>query len=477
MAKTVFTPLRTAKPHGMIMVAVLFMSVALSMVALSLINNASARNRLALAGVYGNNALLAAEAGIEQSVEQLNISDTFTGYTTAQTFFNNSTQGKGVFTTTVSPSPDGTNAKVITSVGKVYRPGISTPVQRRTIKVTTVGTSSPGYSVHTGPGGLILSGSANITNSEVYVNGSITLQGAAKIGTAAQPLSVHVANAQCPTGSTPGSTYPQVCGGGTQPITMDYSTAIYGTVCATSQTSTGPNNNIKPGSSGSGLVPGCTAPVVAPPTYDRATQISQVTTTKSSTDSTVDCTRWVSGQAFTRTWPSNLKLTGNVDVSSSCDLTITGNVYITGNLTIGGAAKIRVADSVGAVRPVVIVDGSITAAGSGGMITNSSGTGIEFISFKTNASCNPNCTSLTGNELKASQGLQTVTVGGAANAAGMIYYSYWGKISVGGSGNLGSALGQTVDLSGAGNVVFGTALSTGVRTWTISSYQQLRNSP
>jgi hypothetical protein len=93
-------------------------------------------------------------------------------------------------------------------------------------------------------------------------------------------------------------------------------------------------------------------------------------------------------------------------------------VYITGNLDIGGAATIRVADSVGTRRPVVVVDGTINSAGSGQIIANSSGTGIHFISFRSNAPCNPNCTSISGTELRNTQNLQTVNVGGAANLPG-----------------------------------------------------------
>jgi hypothetical protein len=55
----------------------------------------------------------------------------------------------------------------------------------------------------------------------------------------------------------------------------------------------------------------------------------------------------------------------------------------------------------------------------------------------------------------------------------MIFDAYWGKIKVAGSGNVGSAIGQTVDMSGAGTVTFGTTLSSGARTWTITSYQEL----
>lgn len=414
------------------------------------------------------NAQLLAEAVVEQSVQQLNTDDAFAGYTSAQEFFNNATQGRGTFTSTVTDNPDG-NSKTIVAEGRVYRnSGDANPYITRKIKATVVGTTSGGYSVLSGPGGLILSGSANITNSQVYVSGTITLSGASKIGTYNNPVNVTVANNACPTGANPGPTYPQVCATG-QPITMAHSTNIYGTVCATGQTSTGPNNNIQPGNGGLGLQVGCVGPVYPQVTYDRAAHISAVTTTGAGNSNTYVCNSW----PFNRSWPGNLKLTGNVSVNSSCDVTINGNVYITGDLTIGGAARIRVADSLGATRPVVIVDGNISVGGSAGVIANSSGTGIEFISFRSSAACSPACTSVTGNDLKTSQNLQTITVGGAVNLPGVIFNAYWSKIALGGSGNVGAAAGQTVDLSGAGTIIFGTTLASGSKTWAITSYQPL----
>jgi len=417
------------------------------------------------------NAMSVAEAAIEQSVYQLNSSDSFSGYASPQELFNNKTEGRGVFTATVTNLPS-SNAKSIVATGTVYPYNGNRVLSKRSVRVTVVGTSSSGYSVQTGPGGLILGGSASITSSNVYVNGTISLSGASSIGTASNPVNVYAGNIACPTGSNPGSSYPQLCSG-TQPITMAYSTYIYGTVCATGQTSTGPNNNIKPGSGGAGLQVGCTAPAVSPPTYDRSAQIAAVTTTKSSTDKTVDCTQWDSTNAFKRTWPANLKLTGNVNIASSCDLTITGNVYITGNLTIGGAAKITIDNSVGTTRPVIMVDGTIDAGGSGGVIANSSGTGPEFVSFS-NSTGNPGATP-TGTDLYNSQKKTTVTVGGAGQFAGAVFDAYWGTIVIAGSGHIGAAAGQTVNMSGAGTVIFGTELSSGSKTWGITSYQQIPN--
>ena len=451
---------------GSFLAAVLIIMIVLTAIGISLAQLVATRYSTTKKSVSVANAVLVAEAGIEQSVHQLNEDDGFNGFATPQIFFNNTDQGRGQYTTTITSGASG-NSKIITSVGTVYATPASTqPASTQTIKVTVVGTGSEGYSVQSGPGGLILSGSANITNSDVYVNGTIKMTGASKIGTNSQPLKVDVANYACP--ATGGASYPQVCT--TQPITMDWSTNIYGSVCATNQTSYGPNpsKNIQAGTSGQGLVLGCTAPIITQPSFDRAAHIASMTTTGAGNSNTYTCQSW----PFDRTWPANLKLTGNVDIAGSCNLTVSGDVYITGNLDIGGAATIRVANSAGVNRPKIVVDGKITIGGSGQIMANSSGTGIHFISTKSNASCGSACTSLTGNDLKNTQGLETIKVGGAVNLPGMIFQAYWGKVTIGGSGNIGSAVGQTVDLSGAGTVTFGTKLSSGAKTWTITSYQQ-----
>ncbi len=120
----------------------------------------------------------------------------------------------------------------------------------------------------------------------------------------------------------------------------------------------------------------------------------------------------------------------------------------------------------------MLVDGKITVGGSGQIIANNVGTGIHFISTKSNAACGSACTDITGSALRTTQSLETINVGGAVNLPGMIFQAYWGKATIGGSGNIGSAVGQTVDLSGAGTVTFGTQLSSGAKTWTVTSYQQ-----
>ncbi len=461
---------------GWFLVSALVMIIFLTAVGLAIAGLVSAEYQHTRLEEYTQNAQLTAEAGIEQSVEELNINNSFTGYSTAQTYFDNSTQGKGVFTTNITENANG-KSKTITSVGQVYQnDSATTPIATRGVEVTVVGTQSTGYSVLTGPGGLILGGSANITNSSVYVSGTITMNGASKIGTYNQPVTVDVANNACPTGTDPGPTYPTVCTDGSQPITMAWSTNIYGSVCATGQTSTGPNNNIQGGNGGQGLETGCTAPVDSPPSYNRPAQISAVTTTASGSSGSYACT----GNSSI-TWPANLELTGDVTIGNSCKIDVTGNVWITGNLTINGAAQITVDNSLGTTQPVIMVDGTISVGGSASMIANSYGTGIDFISFDSTNSCTTSttdyCSTLTGNDLKSSQSLQTINISGSVNIPGMVFDAYWSEVTLSGSGNLGAATGQTVNLDGAGTVVFGTTLASNTTTWSISSYEPYYPNP
>jgi len=457
----------TKNEHGWVLVSAIIMIMFLTAIGFSIAELVAVQYQHTRREMYDQNAQLVAEAGLEQSVHELNTDDSFAGYASAQTFFDDTTQGKGTFTTSVTDNADG-NSKTIISTGEVYRSDTdTTPYLTRKVRATVVGTGSSGYSVATGPGGLILSGSATITNSNVYVDGTITMTGASKIGTSSNPVNVDVGNIACPKGSSPGSSYPELCTDGSQPISMDWSTNIYGTVCATGQTSTGPNNNIQGGSSGSGLQVGCTAPAVSQPTYDRSGIISAVTDTESGTSGSYAC----SGNKSI-TLPANIELTGStVSWGNSCKITISGNVYIPGNLSIGGAVRVNVADSTGSTRPIVVVDGTINVAGSASLIANSSGAGIDFVSFK-NATGDPGGTP-TGTVLYNSQQENNVSVGGAASSAGMIFDAYWSEVTLGGSGNVGAAAGQTVNLSGAGTVIFGTELSSGSKTWTISSYQPL----
>lgn len=460
---------------GVVFITALLTGILLTFVGLSLANVAMLQLRRTHENVYVSNAFLTAEAGIERSLYALNSVEDFEGYQDEVEFFNNPQQGRGVFETEITTGVG--NERILTSTGKVYRTN-GTLESERKVKVSLIGTASSSPSVYAGAGGLILGGSARITNSDVHVNGKIQMSGSSSIGSDTNPVNLSVSNYNCPTGSSPGPTYPALCPTG-QPISMpDWgATSIIGTICATGQTQnkfpeSQWNNNppqIRAGSTGGdGLVPGCVAPLAPMPTYNKVEHISRVSTIGLPSNLNYNCNTWRAGDGFTRTWPENLQLTGNVSLASSCDLTITGDVYITGDLIIGGGASIKIAESLGNRIPTIVVEGTINAGGGGRILANSHGSAARFISYEDYNGCDPNC---TGTNLRRSQDIRGITVNGGGQYPGSIFHAYWSTVKVEGSGLVGSAIGQVVDMSGAGNITFGTNLSSGTTTWTIRSYQ------
>ena len=461
------TKLLQKDESGSLLVAALLVGMLMISLGIVLGNMATAQLVRTNRNIASLNALQVAEAGIEKSISQLNVDEAFPGFINEEIFFDNQEQGTGIFSTEIVNGVE--DEKFIISTGSVYRfqDTDSDPITQRRLRVTVVGTESDGFSVHTGPGGLLLGGNASITNSDVHVNGFIQLDGFAQIGTENDPRAVNVANIRCPVGNNPGEAYPEQCSPGDgNPITVGSNARIYGSVCATHQTN---SSNILGGDGGEGLIAGCIAPEVQPPQYDRQAHIDAVETIASSNDNLYRC----QDSNNNITWPDNLRLTGNVSLTGNCTINIAGNVHITGSFRTGGSSTVRVADSLGEEQPVIMVDGEIDVGGSGQFISNSQGIGAKFISFQSEASCSPDCTDLSGNDLYNSQNQTTVDLGSGVNLAGMVFQSYWGTAKLAGSGSVGAIAGQTVDLRGSGTVVFGTILSSGEKTWRATSYQEL----
>jgi hypothetical protein len=106
--------------------------------------------------------------------------------------------------------------------------------------------------------------------------------------------------------------------------------------------------------------------------------------------------------------------------------------------------------------------------------SNASGVGMQLITFWANAGCSPDCGSLTGPQLSASQGTVTINLGNQGLAAGSTFYSRWSAIALAQSGSIGSVLGQEIILSNTGSISFGggTGLG-GVITYSVRYYEQL----
>jgi hypothetical protein len=438
--------------------------IALSgILSLSLANLFSAKR-----SVSDVSAQYVAEAGADKAVLEINKDPAYPGTNTScpisssgsnpVTLFSDSVKGKGTYETcTVAGTIP--HEIIVYVVGKVYATTTATnPTSTRKLKLVVEGSPAGAYAIQTGPGGLIMSNSATITNGPVYVGGYLTMNNTSAIGSVSSPISVNVANARCPSPAT--AAYPLVCGSGVlpDPITVGNSAHIYGSVRANGQV-----NNA--GMSDPGLVGSSGVAAPALPDYDRAAQKAAVTTTI--TGAAASCS-----SSNTVTWPANVKITGNVTMSQSCNIIVSGNAWITGNFTMTQKPIIKPGAAV-TVQPTIMVDGSsgVTFNNQASVSTNAGGVGMEFITFYSTASCSPDCTTVTGTDLANSQNILTISIGNQGDAPGSVLYARWTKVSVGQAGTIGAILGQTIDLGNSGNLSFVSTVSTNNYTYDVRYYE------
>jgi hypothetical protein len=393
-------------------------------------------------------AQLTADAGLDLGLHQLNLDENWTGTAGEEDFYITSS-GRSIRSTYEVVIGPGSNAdrKTITSTARIYSPASEiTPKTTRTYQLEAEAVTS-GYgpgSVVSGVGGLILDNNSKITGGDVIVNGRVTISNGAQIGLSTNPINLRVAHQSCPVPVN--ATYPQVCTTG-QPISNDG--LIYGNVQAQNQTTT-------TGMSSPGLTSSSFAPV-AVPGYDRPAHKAAVVDTYAPNNAAVSC-----GNNQTKTWPANVKITGDFQLGNGCTVNIVGDVWITGNLSFGNNSIIKIADSLGSTRPVIMLDGnSGIVTGNNTLISpNSSGTGAEIITtwWNTNTTTNGNfncggipdlldCNNVTGLALSTSQTITTINLSNNANASNTVFRTLWSRAVISNNGALGAVSGQTILLS------------------------------
>jgi hypothetical protein len=400
----------------------------------------------------------AADAGIDYALDQINQDTTWTGTGTELELHNDSTTRT---TYQVSVITNASDSKTMTATGRSYSPATNpTPTTSVTLKVELRPVESGNYSIVSGVGGLILSNSAKIIGGDVFINGRINLSNTAQIGLTNNPVNVQVAHQSCP--SPADATYPRLCASGEygEPISILNSAKIYGSVRANNQT-TGT------AMSDPGLIASSGVTAQPLPNHDRNAQKAAVTITENSA--------WANCNSnVTRTWPANLKITGNVTISGMCKIIISGDVWITGTLAIQNSGQLIVADSLGATIPDVMVDGATTLLKNGALLkSNASNTGMQIISYWSRASCSPDCSNVTGVDLFNSSDDISIELQNSASGPQSIFYSRWTKVTVTNSGQIGALVGQTVELKNSGTITFGsTASPGGEQFWVIDKYRR-----
>lgn len=454
------------REHGFILPVLLF-TVVFVMILITVTASLSLTNHnLANREAHKVNAQLAVDAGLDVAINEINADEDWTG-TTGEVEMLNTGSSRSTYQTTVTTAADETT-KTIAVIGRTYFPADAaspTITRRYEVDLLAVTSGTTITSVVSGVGGLVMNNNSKITGGDVVVNGNITMSNQSQIGTQSNAVNVRVAHQRCP--QPPNATYPQVCGPGNgQPISLSNNAKIYGDVRANNQTNG--TNMFNPG-----LVTGQPVDPIDLPTYDRTAH--PVGTTVAPNHSSVACPN--NGSI---TWPANVKITGNVNLGNNCRLTLIGNAWITGTFSTGNNGKIYISNSLGATRPVIMVDGStgFTLSNNGEVIPNSSGTGIELRTFWTHSSsgCAANCTSLTGTPLANSQNVVTIDLGNNGNAANSVFIAQWSRVRVSNNGALGAVAGQSIELGNQAVINF-TASVPGsdnlTRTWVKRGYMRV----
>lgn len=454
--------------NGFIMPVLLFTVIFIMMLLTYVISFSLNTHSLASRESYKVNAQLAADAGLDVGINELNIDPNWTGSGGEIDLLD--TPNLRTTYETVVLDGESDDRKILSVTARAYSPSTAaTPKVTRKYELDLQAvTSGVGpSSVVTGVGGLVLSNNAKITGGDVVVNGFATVGNNSQIGTQTNPVNVRVAHQICPQPAD--ATYPQVCGPGNgEPITIVGNGAIYGTVHATNQTTA--TRMFNPG-----LIVGQSPDPIELPVYDRSSH--PVAITKNATDSDISCTN-----NATKTWPANVKIIGNISMANNCKINITGNVWITGNLDTGNNGEIIVANTLGTNTPVIMVDGSngFSFGNNGKISPNSSGTGVELRTFWSHASsgCSPDCTSLTGVALANSQNEVTIDLSNNGNAANSVFLAQWSRVRVSNNGALGAVSGQSIELGNNAIINFTSSVPGSdnlTQTWVQRGYMRVFN--
>lgn len=444
--------------RGAALISVVIILPFLILIALNYTNLATNNTIVARKDVFRVQTQMVVDAGLDYGMQQITANQNWAG-TGGDVIFDNSNNIKTTYN--VSVADVNADLKVMTSVAKLYRPATSTvPQTSITINSNLRKVTGGNFSIVTGVGGLIMENSSKVLGGDVYVNGTVYLKNSAQIGLLTTPVTLKVAHQSCP--EPPDATYPRICNSGEngQPITIENTAHIYGTVTANNQTTTTGITN--PGLIGSSGVP--TLPL---PTHDRNAQKAAITSNQ--TGAVASC----ADNNGTKTWPANLKITGDVVIEKNCAVTIEGDVWITGKLDLKNSGKIIVSNSLGTTRLNLMVDGSKVSLNNTSTIqNNSSSTGLQLINYYSLTSCSPDCADITGLDLKNTRDHLSIELDNSGSGPGSIFYARWSKVQVANSGQIGALVGQTVHLKNTATITFGTSAGFGTSYWILDGYRR-----
>lgn len=406
---------RRIKEQGYLIIYTMIVIFVMTGIALSAAAVVGSKYSSSKRDISAQSAVYVAEAGVTDAIAELRKATTFTGQpdTARKVLYSDATKGRGEFSSAVTDNGDTTFT--VTSTGYHFADRNATSdasaIKRVVRAKLKLNPETVKQNVIAGSGGIVVHGGAasqpfswygpSGALINAYSRGKILLRGGgATLGSTSRSVDIMASNIGCGTSAT----WPQPCGAANPPIQFSDNGAIYGTVCATDQSSSA---NIYTGPTGQGLVAGCQAPTYKAAEFDKQAFASAMTVPR--TGASASCTIGFGGSAKSVTIEPNTVVTGNVTVSGysgfpstqNCTLLIKGDVYIKGTLTIGDAGRIRVDDSAGSRKPRIVVNGKVVFDGvntGDGVYQNASGTPLAILSYwSTDSACtsSDSCTSVS----------------------------------------------------------------------------------
>jgi len=454
--------------------AVLIVTVMFTMLAVTYITSLSLTTyNLATRDIYRANAQMTADAALDYALATLNTQGEgalSSSYTAEETFLND-----GNTTTTYQYALlDGadTDRKIVSVIAQSKVGGETKITRRYELDVQRITNGVGITSVVSGVGDLNMNNNSRITGGDVVVNGRLLMSNNSQIGLSTTPLAnkvnIRVAHNSCPIPAD--STFPQLCGSGNgESISMNNNSVIYGDVQANNQTTSSRMYN-------PGLTANSGVPLAAFPNFDRATLTGYVDYAPN--HPSIRCPN----NNGNITWPNQkIRITGDFTSGNNCRVTILDDVWVTGKVDTGNQGRFIVSDTTTAKlgrRPYFIVDGQagFKLSNNGVVTPNSSGDGIEVRTFYSRASCSPNCTTVTGPDLKNSLNDVTIDLGNNGNAPNSVFIAQWSRVRISNNGQLGAVAGQSVELSNQAVINF-TASVPGsnnlTTTWAKRGYMRV----
>ena len=418
-------PNMTSLQHtrGMVLLLTLIFSGIFFTVTTALIGFIASYDRAERASIASAQALAIAEGALEQAVNQLNLTPSYTGET-------NTALGKGTFTVTIATVDSQT--KRVTATG--YIPSNVNPTTVKTV-AANIGINASNISFHygiqAGQGGFTLANSSSITGN-VFANGSVTGSGnlirgdVVSAGASGLIAGIHAT----------GTAYAHTLGASGQATTIDKD-AYYMTKTNTTVTGTLHPNSTDQSS-------------VALPISDD--QITAWETFAAGGGTITECDSH-GDYVISGSLPLGpKKIACNLVVKTSSGiLTVTGPLWVTGNITTQTGPTIKIDSSLGNQNVAIIADNPSDQTGSGMIVVGQS---TVFLGSGTTGSF----VFLVSQNRSAEQGGSTVAIDMSQGASALVAYASHGLLTLSQSVGVKEATGYKIALSQSANVVYDTGL-------------------